>query len=75
MPRLGGLGWVGVVLVLLTESASVARADSTYFEETHYDVGVQGLYGVGFGGANGSGTVISSAQAFVLNLFSLRRER
>lgn len=41
-----------LVLVLATSSAHA----QSYFEETHYDIGIASLSGVSFGGASASGT-------------------
>lgn len=43
---------------LLLATSSIARAEDNYFTETHYDLGIQSVQGLSFGGVSASGTAV-----------------
>ncbi|MFZ4578351.1 MAG: hypothetical protein ACOYOB_08145 [Myxococcota bacterium] len=47
-----------VTAALLLATSSSARAEDNYFTETHYDLGIQSVQGLSFGGVSASGTAV-----------------
>jgi hypothetical protein len=47
-----------VTAALLLATSSAARAEDNYFTETHYDLGIQSVQSLSFGGVSASGTAV-----------------